>query len=352
MADTHKLLTVTVPAYNAAPWLAWNLNSLCLTDLLPELDIVVIDDGSEDETGEVAEAFQRQYPETVRVFHQENGGHGAGINAGVKEAKGLFFKVVDADDWVEAEAFRALVDCLREAKEAAASLPDIISSGFLWATENGSGDPESFPVKAEIERPFPGVRYHYLYRFEEIADRLYLKMHNLTYRTELLREHWREIDRHCYYVDTEYITYPIPGVETILFLPDFVYRYRIGGSAQSVSPKKMLENARQYDRVIRSLLAFYESDTVQKECLSGAAGRRYIAGIIARACAARIRLFLSLPVSAQARDALVRFDRKLAEAYPDVYKANKNKTVTALRASGYRLYKPAALAVHKKYCKD
>ena len=336
----EKLLTVTVPAYNADPWLEYNLNSLCQKDCLEDLEIIVVDDGSADRTGEIAESFAARYPDTVRVIHKENGGHGSGVNTGIREARGKYFKVVDADDWVEEESFRTLVQYLKTADD------DIVSSGFLWAKDNGSGYPATFPVEAEFKEPFKGVRYRETYRFEEIAEQLYLKIHNLTYRTALLKEHGIELDEHCYYVDTEYITYPIPFVETVSFLPDFVYRYRINRAGQSMSLKQMQKYAENYDRVLQSLLSFYDSGTV-KECSEKK--RRYIANIIARTAAARIRIFLSMPACKENKEAMVRFDENLKKEHPEIYRANINKAVKALRKSGYLLYGPAAAAVKEKY---
>ena len=125
IATTEKLLTVTVPAYNAEAYLDTCLTSLCQAEVLGELEVLVIDDGSTDGTGVVAERYAARYPETVRVIHKENGGHGSGINRGAEEARGTYFKVVDADDWVEKEAFLRLMEFLRETET------DIAASGFL-----------------------------------------------------------------------------------------------------------------------------------------------------------------------------------------------------------------------------
>ena len=106
------------------------------------------------------------------------------------------------------------------------------------------------------------MRYRETYRFDDIADRLYVKMHAMTVKTELLRkavlEEGQRLDEHCYYVDAEYILYPIPYVETISFLPDFVYMYRIGRQGQSVSLSKMRKNEENYRRVLQSLFRFYD----------------------------------------------------------------------------------------------
>ena len=323
----EKLLTVTVPAYNADPWLEYNLNSLLVPSCLDMLEVLVVDDGSVDRTGEIADSYAARYPDTVRVIHKENGGHGSGVNTGIREARGRYFKVVDADDWVDQDAFQNLIEVLKEADD------DIVSSGFLWAKDNGSGYPATFPTEAEFKEPFKGVRYGETYRFEEIAEQLYLKIHNLTYRTAL-------------YVDTEYITYPVPFVETVRFLPDFVYRYRINRTGQSMSVKQMQKYAENYDRVFGSLLRFYDSEIVQS---CGAKKKRYIANIIARTAAARIRVFLSLPTNRENKEALIRFDESLKKDHPEIYRANINKAVSALRKSNYLLYRPAAAAVKEKY---
>jgi len=336
----EKLLTVTVPAYNADRWLEYNLDSLLLPSCLDMLEVLVVDDGSVDRTGEIADSYAARYPDTVRVIHKENGGHGSGVNTGIKEARGRYFKVVDADDWVDQEAFQNLIEALKDADD------DIVSSGFLWAKDNGSGYPATFPTEAEFKEPFKGVRYGETYRFEEIAEQLYLKIHNLTYRTALLKEHDIRLDEHCYYVDTEYITYPVPFVETVRFLPDFVYRYRINRAGQSMGVKQMQKYAENYDHVFGSLLRFYDSEIVQS---CGAKKKRYIANIIARTTAARIRVFLSLPTNRENKEALIRFDESLKKDHPEIYRANINKAVSALRKSNYLLYRPAAAAVKEKY---
>ena len=104
----------------------------------------------------------------------------------------------------------------------------MLVSGFYWRFENGSGEESSFPKKAEIPEPFSGVKYGISYEFDGIADQIYMKMHGITWKTEILRKMPLSIDEHCYYVDAEYILYPIPWVKTVSFIPDFVYQYRIG----------------------------------------------------------------------------------------------------------------------------
>lgn len=77
-----KILTVVVPTYNAEKYLRDNLESFKIPELMEDLEILIVNDGSTDHSLEIAEEYVRQYPDTYRVITKENGGHGSGINAG------------------------------------------------------------------------------------------------------------------------------------------------------------------------------------------------------------------------------------------------------------------------------
>ena len=365
----ETLLTVVIPAYNAEKYIKYTLDSLCEgctnkrlflekpeisdmekseteSDARPQknrqscLEVLVVDDGSTDQTGKIADQYAKIYPDTVRVIHKENGGHGSGINCGIREARGRYLKIVDADDWVDPDAFSNLLCALAHSND------DAVVSGFYWRFDNGSGEESSFPRKAEMEEPFKNVKYGKSYVFDGIAKQVYMKMHGVTWRTEILRQMPLSIDEHCYYVDAEYILYPIPWVRTVSFLPDFVYQYRIGRAGQSVSPEKMVQNKKNYDRVLESLCAFYG------KCRSGeitcsAEKLHYIESGIARVAAGRVKILLSLPADKKVRNDLVRFERKMLKDYPGIYHANRNKAVKLLRMSRYRLYGAAVWALSK-----
>ena len=89
----------------------------CIESLLPggdEVEILIVDDGSQkDRTGQIADEYEARYPGICRAIHQENGGHGAAVNAGLREATGIYFKVVDSDDWVNEEAYKEVLETLR-----------------------------------------------------------------------------------------------------------------------------------------------------------------------------------------------------------------------------------------------
>lgn len=337
----EKILTIVVPTYNAEKYLKDNLDSFCIPELLSDLEVLVINDGSTDRSADIVEEYVRRYPDTYKLITKKNGGHGSGINTGILNATGKYFKVVDADDWVEKEPFMSLVETLRSSKS------DIVASGFYWVYDEGQKDKRKFTRKAEMEVPFVGVDYGKEYSFDEIADRIYIKMHHMTIRTAILRECEIKIDENCYYVDTEYITYPIPYVETIRFVDGFVYMYRLGRQGQSVSIEKMQSNEKNYDKVIESLLSFYAG--LESEPLCVQKKKQYIARIIARVVAGKIKIMLSFPASSSKKTTLMMFDKYLKSSYPAVYHSNINMSLKILRRTHYLLYTIASVLVRLKY---
>ena len=117
-----KLLTVAIPCYNSESYMEHCINTL-LTGW-EEVEIIIVDDGSaKDRTGEIADRYAREYPTICRAIHQENGGHGEAVNTGLKNATGIFFKVVDSDDWVNEEAYVQVLDTLRRFVYGGETLP-------------------------------------------------------------------------------------------------------------------------------------------------------------------------------------------------------------------------------------
>ena len=121
-----KLLSITVPCYNSEQYMR-----KCIDSLLPggeDVEIIIVDDGSHDKTAQIADEYAKEYPSIVKVIHKENGGHGSGVNAGLENATGLYFKVVDSDDWVLDTAYRKILDTLTELTESGDILDTMISN--------------------------------------------------------------------------------------------------------------------------------------------------------------------------------------------------------------------------------
>ena len=107
-----KLLSIAIPCYNSQDYMENCIESLLVGG--EEVEILIVDDGSSDRTAEIADAYARKYPTIVKAIHQENGGHGCAVNAGLANASGIYFKVVDSDDWVDVDAYVRVLETLKK----------------------------------------------------------------------------------------------------------------------------------------------------------------------------------------------------------------------------------------------
>ena len=218
----------------------------CVDSLLPggeDVEIIIVDDGSTDRTGELADAYQQAYPSIVRAVHQENGGHGAAVNTGIREAKGLYFKVVDSDDWVDREAYMQILDVLRSFAEMEHPV-DMHLSNFVY--EKLSTGHERRMLLSPL---FPEDEIIGWDGMKRNIKGFSILMHSVIYRTQLLRDCGLELPKHTFYVDNLYVYIPLIHVKTLYYQNVSFYRYYIGREGQSVAEQTMIKRIDQQLRV-------------------------------------------------------------------------------------------------------
>ena len=207
------------------------------------MEIIIVDDGSTDRTGELADAYQQAYPSIVRAIHQENGGHGAAVNTGIREAKGLYFKVVDSDDWVDREAYMQILDVLRSFAEMEHPV-DMHLSNFVY--EKLSTGHERRMLLSPL---FPEDEIIGWDGMKRNVKGFSILMHSVIYRTQLLRDCGLELPKHTFYVDNLYVYIPLIHVKTLYYQNVSFYRYYIGREGQSVAEQTMIKRIDQQLRV-------------------------------------------------------------------------------------------------------
>ena len=106
-----KLLSIAIPCYNSQDYMRHAIETLLAGG--EDVEILVVNDGSKDKTADIAAEYQQKYPTIVRAINKENGGHGDAVMTGLKNATGLYFKVVDSDDWVDEECLKRVLAQLR-----------------------------------------------------------------------------------------------------------------------------------------------------------------------------------------------------------------------------------------------
>ncbi len=236
-----KLLSIAIPCYNSQDYMEHCIESLLIGG--EDVEILVIDDGSMDATADIADDYARKYPSIVKAIHQENGGHGEAVNAGIRNASGLYFKVVDSDDWVDREAYEKILQALKELSGGQQTL-DMLISNFVYEKEG---------VKRKKVMRYKGILpENQLFGWEE-AGRFkkgrYILMHSVIYRTQLLRECGLELPKHTFYVDNIFVYVPLPYVKTMYYLNVDFYRYFIGREDQSVNEAVMIRRIDQQIKV-------------------------------------------------------------------------------------------------------
>lgn len=183
----------------------------CIRSLLTggdEVEILIVDDGStKDRTAEIADEYEKRYPGICRAIHQENGGHGEAVNAGLRNATGVFFKVVDSDDWVNEEAYQKVLETLRRFVYRGESL-DMLVTNFVYEKE---GARRKKVMKYHTAFPKDCVFGWKDVKFFMIGQ--YILMHSVIYRTQLLKECGLELPKHTFYVDNIFVYQPLPHVK-------------------------------------------------------------------------------------------------------------------------------------------
>ncbi len=251
-----KLISFVVPSYNSEKYLRKCLDSLLVAG--EDGEIIVVNDGSTDNTSKVAHEYQNEYPSIVKVIDKENGGHGSGVNAGLKEASGLYFKVVDSDDWLDKEGLEILSEAIKNHQKQGC-LPD------LYVVNLVKERVEAGKQKViKLKKYFPENRIFGWDKVKKFSLMDCMIMHNLVYKTEVLRSYGLLLPEHTFYVDNIVAYSPLPYVKTLHFLDIDLYRYYIGRSDQSVTAENITKRYRQQIRVMQNMVSAHKYEDIKK----------------------------------------------------------------------------------------
>lgn len=208
------------------------------------MEILVIDDGSSDDTLKVAKEYEEKYPGIVRAIHQENKGHGGAVNTGISEAKGIYYKVVDSDDWLDEKGYEKLLEkartLLREGK-----IVDMFLTNFVYNNSARRRNRRMFYTAFFDESDdlsWSDMKHH--------IKGINILMHSVTFRTSMLRDECKlRLPEHTFYVDNIFVYLPLPYVKRICYLNVTLYHYFIGREGQSVAEQTMVKRFDQQLRV-------------------------------------------------------------------------------------------------------
>lgn len=313
------LLSVLVPAYNSADFLGRGVNSLLGHKMTDLIEILVVNDGSKDETLKVAKELSKNHP-ALRVIDKENGGHGSTINVGIKEARGKYFRVMDADDYFDTEAFEVFLQRLKN------ETADIVLTDYSedLVQKNQIVAVRKYDNLIKNQTLDLGKMTNEKAGFRDLGPLL----STTTCKTSLLKKANFKIDEKCFYVDMEYNFLVYLSAKTLVYYPIDVYRYVQEREQQSINVKNMAKNYLQHEKVCLRLLAEYEA---HKNSI-GEGKRTYLRDrLVAGMCDSHYYILLHY---LRDKKAFLAFDRKL-QKYPEFYNSPKiaGKIVRQLRKS-------------------
>ena len=247
-----KLLSVAIPCYNSAAYMSRCIDSLIIGG--EDVEIIVVNDGSTDDTSAIAHKYAERFPSIVKVVDKENGGHGSAVNSGLEFATGMYYKVVDSDDWVKESAYMAILDKLRELSGSDKVL-DMLISNFVYEKE---GAP-----KKKVMRFSHALPKDEIFTWNEVGHfhkGQYILMHSVIFRTKLLRECGLKLPEHTFYVDNIFVFEPLPYVKNMYYMDVNFYRYFIGRDDQSVNENVMIGRIDQQLKVNKIMIDYMKEN--------------------------------------------------------------------------------------------
>lgn len=254
-----KYISFAIPCYNSEAYMSKAIESILKGG--EDVEILIINDGSTDRTSEIAHAYEEQYPTIIRAIDKENGGHGDAVNTGLKYATGLYYKVVDSDDWVDEAALMKILDVLHDLVEKKKMI-DMLVSNYVYEKVGAKRKKVIHYQNVMPENKIITWRDMGHFRIGQ-----YILMHSVMYRTELLRMCKLELPKHTFYVDNIYVYYPLPHVKTFYYLNVNFYRYFIGREGQSVNEQNMIKRIDQQLFVTREMIDMYSMRKISNKRL-------------------------------------------------------------------------------------
>lgn len=300
------LLTFIVPTYNMgslcqdssnSSYLERCLNSLIInnTFLLDRIEVLIINDGSKDNSLSIAKSFAAKYPNTFKIIDKQNGNYGSCINVGLVLASGKYVKILDADDFVDSESLQDYLVYLDKVDV------DLIFTNICFYNElTGS---KSFTRCTKEDK---------VYSFRDfLEDRSHSPfVHSLTYNRNVFEGLNYHQTEGISYTDSEWTALPMTHVQTCRYYDRTLYYYVSGREGQTMNATVMSKSVDQWLTVTMSLCkmyAEYNGDEWHKQYLKEC----FIQSVSMLYCNPGFKVVR--------KHFIIQFEEQLAELYPFIY---------------------------------
>ena len=243
-----KLLSIVIPSYNSERYLEQCLNSL-LIGRDEELDVIIVNDGSTDNTSKIAHSYAKNYP-FIRVIDKENAGHGSGVNVGIDLAMGLYFKILDSDDLLDEEGLLHLLDSIKK-NDKLNNNPDLYLADYC-SYQEGSVE---YNAKISFQKHMKVLEEVGSWSFfPHLHASDFFMIHMCYVKTALLKKNHIQLLERTFYEDNEFMFYVLKNTKTLCYLDKPIYKYTVGRKGQSISLENMAKKYEHQHRVMRSIV--------------------------------------------------------------------------------------------------
>lgn len=331
MYDNKKILSISIAAYNVENCLSIAMDSIVKAKHIDDIEVLIVNDGSKDDTSKIGEDYERKYPCSVKLINKVNGGHGSTINSGLENATGLYYRSLDGDDWVDTDNLDQLVETLKVIDV------DIVLCNYV----------ESMGNEIIKMHDFDDLSDGKIYEVTDIVKRIpWMCYHSLIFKTSVVKENQLRIQEKCFYCDNEYALYPISYAKNIYYFSLPIYCYRIGIDEQSISASSRMKHIEDSKKISLNVLNFYEllknKNGVEEEII------KYFQKNVSRICAWHFVSLLYFAPDNSRKDDLKNFDSEICFEDKEIYNGmlmnfrESNSPyyypMKVLRGSNYNLY--------------
>lgn len=325
------ILSISIAAYNVENYIEKALKSLALPELDGKIEVLIVDDGSKDNTAERAIVFENMHPGIFKVVRKKNGGYGSTINTSIALASGKYFKQLDGDDWFNTADLVEFVNFLEKVDA------DYVLTNYLKVYEDEKALEEL--VTIDCMDPLK------VYSFKDFDKNNDIAMHALTIKTKILKDNHISIDEHCFYTDVEYDLYPLPYVNSIVYIPLTIYCYRLGRAGQSMELKSSVRNYKDHQRVCCSLLLLLDSP-IWKCAQDGDIKKKYIELRLKKMVVRQYFLYVLKKADKDIKEEYLQFNDFIEKRYPEWSKAASKEMTVKLSLLGKGILYPMVTTIN------
>jgi glycosyltransferase involved in cell wall biosynthesis len=301
----QKTVSVVIPTFNMEAYLSHCLDSVLIDEALDDIEIIVVNDGSTDNSLSIAEAYREKYPGSLVLIDKPNGHYGSCVNAALKIASGTYFRILDADDCFDSATFVEFIKFLKRCNA------DLIITNFSRDYISGR--------RQIIFKSFDSMIHKKEYtlndyaQYKERISKLFV-MHSMTYRKEIFdRVNYLQSEGICY-TDSEYCFYPLEKVKTVVYLDVVLYRYTIGRAGQSVMDEISIKNKNHYLAIANKMLEYFKTHDT-----SGSGVKELQKAKLIQILSTYYNLVLTHKKNDSDDEFLRNFDRNLAGSHTDIF---------------------------------